>query len=260
MRTILALFLLLFAQNAFAENIAAQAGDAAFTLVKDTGKVVLSPLHYDKNDWLVFGGVCAAGSALLLADSSIKDFSRHAKSGFGDSVASAVKRLGDGKYTVPAAAALYGAAYLYKDEKLQRASALSIESFVIAGLLDNAIKVIVNRPRPSADGKSESQFHKRLNSSFPSGHSATVFAMAGVFAGVYDDKPAVAATAYTLAALTAISRVNDNNHWASDAFIGSALGYFTAKAVVRYHPFAGSKTVVLPEWDNGPGFRVAFSF
>jgi len=53
--------------------------------------------------------------------------------------------------------------------------------------------------------------------------------------------------AYGLATLTALSRVNDNAHWASDVFVGSAIGYFTAKAIVRRHrKNRGNNLMVLP--------------
>jgi len=38
--------------------------------------------------------------------------------------------------------------------------------------------------------------------------------------------------AYGIATLTALSRVNDNAHWASDIFFGAVIGYFTAKAII----------------------------
>jgi membrane-associated phospholipid phosphatase len=38
--------------------------------------------------------------------------------------------------------------------------------------------------------------------------------------------------AYGIATLTALSRVNDNAHWASDVFFGAIIGYFTAKAIM----------------------------
>jgi membrane-associated phospholipid phosphatase len=36
---------------------------------------------------------------------------------------------------------------------------------------------------------------------------------------------------YGLAALTSLSRIHEDKHWASDVLIGSAIGYFTAKKI-----------------------------
>lgn len=35
--------------------------------------------------------------------------------------------------------------------------------------------------------------------------------------------------------LAALSRIYNNQHWASDVFVGGALGYCTAKAAARAH-------------------------
>lgn len=64
--------------------------------------------------------------------------------------------------------------------------------------------------------------------------------------------------AYGIATLTALSRVNDNDHWASDVFLGSAIGFFTAKAIVALHKKNGNISV-MPVID-GQLRAVAISF
>ena len=49
----------------------------------------------------------------------------------------------------------------------------------------------------------------------------------------YRDLVWVPIVCYSLASLTAIARVVENNHWASDAFIGSAIGFAIGRLV--YH-------------------------
>lgn len=38
-----------------------------------------------------------------------------------------------------------------------------------------------------------------------------------------------------------MSRIHDNAHWASDVFIGSAVGYYFAKAIVKRHTCEDTK-------------------
>jgi len=52
----------------------------------------------------------------------------------------------------------------------------------------------------------------------------------------YRDSPVVPIVAYSIAAGTALSRVIDNIHWASDVLVGSATGYAVGRAVVGLHP------------------------
>jgi len=65
---------------------------------------------------------------------------------------------------------------------------------------------------------------------FPSGHSASAFAVATTIAD-QTDKMLVDILAYSLAASVALARVHVNEHWFSDVFIGSAIGHFVAKKI-----------------------------
>jgi membrane-associated phospholipid phosphatase len=40
---------------------------------------------------------------------------------------------------------------------------------------------------------------------------------------------------YGVAALTGISRVFHDRHWASDVVMGGAIGYVTGRAITRWH-------------------------
>lgn len=243
--------------------LSAKSGDnPVIILAKDTARVVISPAHYDRRDWLTFGAVALAGFGLYSADGEIRDFVL--RNAAPSDTSKIFKRMGDGQYLLPAVALAYGSGYVFKSERLKTASALAAESFIIAGLIANTVKLAGHRHRPNAGDGPYSFDGISLdsgNTSFPSGHTSVAFAVAGAYAGVYDDKPAVAVTAYGLASLVGLSRMNDDAHWASDVFFGAALGYFTSKAVVRYHnERAGVKTALLPYWNGGPGVMVSSRF
>jgi len=54
----------------------------------------------------------------------------------------------------------------------------------------------------------------------------------------------------------ALSRVYDNEHWASDVLVGSAIGFAIGHLVVRNE----SKLKVLPVSPTGPGISFVYSF
>jgi membrane-associated phospholipid phosphatase len=117
----------------------------------------------------------------------------------------------------------------------------------ISGLFTELLKNAFHRHRPREsysaeiwDGPGLSKEYK----SFPSGHSTSVAAMATVVAFEYRDTPAIGAIAYTIAAATGWSRMNDNAHWASDVFTGFVIGYCCSRAVVSSR--AGWKLSVQP--------------
>jgi len=77
------------------------------------------------------------------------------------------------------------------------------------------------------------------HSSFPSGHTTGAFAAATVFATEYRQKPLIPILSYSAATLIGLSRLTDNKHWATDVFVGAALGYLSGKQVVNnYHRYA----------------------
>lgn len=93
-------------------------------------------------------------------------------------------------------------------------------------LIVEGLKRITFRVRP--DGE-----HKRSNASFPSGHSATAFALAWVLAKRFRRLgPAFLA----IAAVIAFSRMYLNRHYLSDVTVGAAIGLLCAWATLRWLP------------------------
>jgi undecaprenyl-diphosphatase len=91
-----------------------------------------------------------------------------------------------------------------------------------------ALKQVVRRPRPLAEKSAG------LNSSFPSGHAGTAFAIATVLAHQY---PRLKIPLYLGASLVCLSRIYLGRHYPSDILAGAAIGTFTAIEVVRHRAF-----------------------
>jgi membrane-associated phospholipid phosphatase len=83
-----------------------------------------------------------------------------------------------------------------------------------------------------------------------------------VVASEYHDEPLVPLGAYGLATLVSWSRLNDDEHWASDVFFGSALGYGIGRLVYASDPFLRRHHLQLrPMAGNGAtGLNVATRF
>ena len=62
----------------------------------------------------------------------------------------------------------------------------------------------------------------------------------------YKNKKWIPPVVYSIAGLSALSRIHDNAHWASDVFLGSAVGYFFGKALVKYHTCEDPKLSMSP--------------
>lgn len=203
--------------------------------VSDIKSILTSPSHWQRSDWIKASLIAGITAGLYTQDQKIQNWVQENRSSASDRISKFAKPFGDGRYTLPGLGALYLYGHFFEDEKAQRTALLSLESFVVSGLFIQVMKFVGHRHRPSSgdpyniwDGPSFST----SNLSFPSGHSSSAFAIATVIASEYGDKAFVPPLVYGIATLTALSRINDNAHWASDVFFGAVIGYFTAKAII----------------------------
>ena len=78
--------------------------------------------------------------------------------------------------------------------------------------------------------------------SFPSGHAATAFFGATLLAKEYGENyPWISVGGYTLAGTTAILRMANNKHWASDVLMGAGIGIASAEIASYLYPKIKSK-------------------
>lgn len=105
--------------------------------------------------------------------------------------------------------------------------------------ISTALKMTIGRERPYS-GKGAHEFYalefskNKDRRSFPSGHSATAFAMMTVIAGLYDEWW-IKYPAWLFAVAAGTQRVETHHHWTSDVLVGAALGYLTGKWVLHDH-------------------------
>jgi len=206
-------------------------------MLYDAGYILTSPLSWDTGDWVTASLVLGGTGTLLAFDDDIQEWVQDRRGGGTDTAADIGEPFGNGLYVVPALGVFYGWGHFMDNERARRVGLLGIESYLISGAISLTLKAVTGRHRPSeGDGAHEwDPFQFNGNMSFPSGHTTTAFAVATVVATEYDENPLVATLAYGLATLTAYSRMNDNKHFASDVFLGGAIGYFTAKTVMKLH-------------------------
>ena len=101
---------------------------------------------------------------------------------------------------------------------------LTLETLVNTFLLYAPMQLIAARERPG-EGNGHGDFfrHSALNTSFPGGHAMFTWAMATVVAQEYP-KPWVQVLNYTAAFTVTTTRFLARDHWASDMWVGAALG------------------------------------
>jgi membrane-associated phospholipid phosphatase len=167
----------------------------------------------------------------------------------------ALEPWGSGLYTIPALGIMYGVGAIIKDDKARYTALKGFEAYVFGFVTAQIIKQLTHRHRPYQDNPPnpyawDGPFMPVSNSSFPSGHSTVVFAVATVIATSYNKTIWVPILCYTLAGLTAASRVYQNDHWFSDVFVGSVLGFAIGRTIMKNHI---KKLKILPVSPTGVG-------
>jgi membrane-associated phospholipid phosphatase len=117
---------------------------------------------------------------------------------------------------------VYGTGRLARHGGLARTGADIMRAQILSQLYVQVLKFAVGRERP--DGSN--------NQSFPSGHSASAFATAGVLQRHYGWKVGVPAS--IIAGYVATARVHDNRHYLTDVIFGGAIG-IAAERTVTIH-------------------------
>ena len=88
------------------------------------------------------------------------------------------------------------------------------------------LKYAINETRPNG-----------TEHSFPSGHAATAFFGATLLAKEYGENyPWIAVGGYAIAGTTAVLRMANNQHWATDVFMGAGIGIASAEIASYLYP------------------------
>jgi hypothetical protein len=235
--------------------------DYAKSYLTDTAAILTSPARWDSKDWFTASLVVGAAIGLYSYDQDIQEWSQRQKGTTTDFLDRVSKPFGEGMYFLPAIGLLYLYGKASDDGKAERTSLLAMESVLLSGAFAQVLQHATHRYRPTEgrydrwDGPGFSLDHL----SFPSGHATAVFSLATVIASEYDNA-FVPPIAYTIAGLVSLARIQDNKHWASDVFLASAIGYFTAKAVLFYHQKKSPVRVMPLITGQGAGIGLSYSF
>ena len=222
----------------------------AFRMTPDVlGKTIASPFHWKSRDLLRFSAVVGAGLVLALADEGIRDRVLERRTQGSRDFFRVATRFGDGAYLGGFLAGLFAVGQVSGNDGLRKTAWLGVESYLASSVFSTVLKFAAGRARPGAEEGSASfhPFNTRSSwTAFPSGHATSVWSVATVIAD-RTDNGFVDAACYGIAALTSLSRIHEDKHWASDVLVGSAIGYFTAK-----------KICALNREDGGPKLTASF--
>lgn len=142
---------------------------------------------------------------------------------------------GELHYFEAVSGAIYLAGILSGTEELRENGRLMIETLVLSGSITMLMRVAFGRTKPYLT-ETNLDFNwfslEDDNHSFPPGHATVAFGMSRVLAE-WADRWWASVCLYTLAATSSWTRLYYNQHWSADVLLGTAIGYFSADAVIQ---------------------------
>jgi membrane-associated phospholipid phosphatase len=200
---------------------------------------VETPGRWRSRDWLRLGIVIGATAAIMTLDQPIMTATQSPPQHYYYSVPVVGGRLYGEWYTIGTLTAMFaGYGILAKDTAAKKIAIELFQAGVYAELVTEITKVGIGRARPY---KNEGPFTYRpftfINTAFqssPSGHATAAMALSTVMFR-HSHSTVLKILSFVPAAFTLYSRVYQNYHWASDEFLGSAVGFATGNWVVNLH-------------------------
>jgi membrane-associated phospholipid phosphatase len=233
----------------------------------DAGLYYTQPLRFTAVDWAVSAGVIAGTVALFSADESLRRAIRQpsVQTPLSDSFAGIGRLYGETLMGASIGAVLYASGLAAQNEDVRSTGRLLIEALAFGGALNLTMKAGFGRSRPYLNEGASA--YNPLQSvtqrtALPSGHATVAFAVSTVLSERIGN-PYVSVVLYALAGLTGLSRMYQDLHWASDVFLGAAIGTGAGLAVTQFErerAKQGSETQSLRVYPtlNGVGLTYIF--
>jgi hypothetical protein len=156
-------------------------------------------------------------------------------------------------------AGLYFLGVTTHNPHLAETGRLGAEAVADTAIVFEGLKLVTNRQRPNV-GNGQGDFWPNgantytFDGSFPSGHSAAMFALAHAVSSEYPSKK-IRIAAYALALAVSASRVTAREHFPSDVLVGAVVGYLVGGYVVRRRASAATPSAffISPVMDGSTG-------
>lgn len=206
------------------------------TIFTDMGRLFVKPARFHERNWYLVGGTIAGTAGLMgFADDPLRETMLNARGTDGDAIANVGNAFGEKIPGLALTGSLYTVGLIFNWPKIRVMGRHVGQSLGYSALVTTVLKSTFGRHRPFLnDGPFAFEGPFQFDDQFlshPSGHTTVTFAIASSLAADIDN-PWVTVGLYSLASLTAVSRMYSDRHWGSDVFLAaalsSAIGYGTA--------------------------------
>ena len=227
-------------------NLARDVGGGVVSLGQDTWDFITAPFHLDRHGAIKLTSVLAIGGVIFIFDQEIHDYILRTQDQNPWKqileVGEFLEPLGLMDNTNPYWFAGMTVGYVFKFDGMTRMFQQLLFSHLISGATMVPTRYVIGRFRPR-DNRGPYVFELGEGTSFPSGHTSTVFSLARVLSNTIGWRPA-SAVLYGLAGTVAYQRMagvydeqtgallSDSAHWPSDVWIGMWWGLTVTNIVI----------------------------
>jgi len=203
-------------------------------ILKDQEAIWTSPAHIRSSNALGPVLLVLATAVTITTDHQVMSSSKLQNASLNNEAVTASNGLLGGFVAAPAL--IYGMGRIHGDDHATETGILGGEAMVDALVVDEVMKLVSMRERPTIDNAKGRFFQTSvgLDSSFPSTHTMIAWSSASAIASEYGG-PLTRLTAYGLATGVSLTRVLGRQHFPSDVLVGSAVGWMIGRYVVHRH-------------------------
>ncbi len=203
-------------------------------ILKDQGVIWTSPGRIRESNAILPVALVLATTITITTDHQVMSSSKLQDASLNSHAVTASNGLLGGFVVAPVI--IYGLGHIHHDDHATETGILAGEAMVDSLLVDEAMKFITLRERPTVDNAKGKFFQTSVgaDSSFPSTHSIIAWSSATVIASEYNG-PLTQIAAYGLATGMSLTRVLSRQHFPSDVLVGSAVGFLIGRYVVHRH-------------------------
>jgi len=202
----------------------------------------INALPTNENAWWLVGGAVLAIGVHQFEDAD--GVAETLNKGLLDPLSDLGNIWGDARVQIPLALGAWGVGSAVDNHEMAALGYDLSRAMLLSYGTVSLIKVGINRTRPNGE-----------DHSFPSGHTAAAFTTAGVVWERYGGWAGW--TAIGLGVTTAMGRMADYKHYASDVAAGATIGWLFGRNAGRSKPAAGVSWQLVP---MGSGLAVAGNF
>ena len=226
----------LFGQGIAQETVSSRFSHDVSRTTHGSLHVMSRPFHWDTEDLLYFGVATGGAFTLYLIEQDIRKIFLNNRSPFADSMGEIGDLYGEPITVVLLTGCIYGYGLFFDNTRMRDTAVLMSASLVPAGFIQTLSKTAAGRARPSTDD--HNNIFKPFNRteeyySFVSGHTLVAMSISLVLARQVNSIP-LKIGFYTLGILGGVSRIYNDDHWASDVFLGAALSYASVNTAASW--------------------------